>query len=54
MVITTLQTEAMNWLCSEDRLDLMETIDSLRSHGIDHLVSLPQTVVCGDQLSGYV
>ncbi|GJC90452.1 interferon-induced GTP-binding protein Mx [Colletotrichum liriopes] len=30
----------------------MDSIDSLRSQGIDHLVSLPQIIVCGDQSSG--
>ncbi|KAH8768367.1 dynamin family protein [Diaporthe sp. PMI_573] len=30
----------------------MDSIDGLRSEGIDHFVSLPQITVCGDQSSG--
>ncbi|KXJ89924.1 P-loop containing nucleoside triphosphate hydrolase protein [Microdochium bolleyi] len=52
MVITTVQNEALQGLCSQDRLDLMDAIDSLRSEGIDHLISLPQIIVVGDQSSG--
>ncbi|KAJ5471838.1 hypothetical protein N7539_008781, partial [Penicillium diatomitis] len=39
-------------LCSEEQLDLLNSIDTLRSQGIDHYVSLPQIIVCGDQSSG--
>ncbi|KAJ1333083.1 vacuolar protein sorting-associated protein 1 [Microdochium nivale] len=52
MVITTVQNEALQGLCSQDRLDLMDTIDRLRSEGVDHLISLPQIIVVGDQSSG--
>ena len=52
MVLTKFRSEALNGLCSQDRLDLMDSIDSLRSQGIDHFVSLPQIIVCGDQSSG--
>ncbi|KAM0812178.1 putative P-loop containing nucleoside triphosphate hydrolase protein [Seiridium cardinale] len=52
MVLTTFQSEALNGLCSKERLDLMDSIDSLRSQGISHLISLPQIIVCGDQSSG--
>ncbi|KAH7009250.1 P-loop containing nucleoside triphosphate hydrolase protein [Microdochium trichocladiopsis] len=43
MVITTIQKEALQGLCSKDRLDLMDAIDRLRSEGIDHLISLPRS-----------
>jgi GTPase SAR1 family protein len=33
-------------------VQLLDDIDRLRSHGISHLVALPQLVVCGDQSSG--
>jgi GTPase SAR1 family protein len=33
-------------------VQLLDDIDKLRSHGISHLVALPQLVVCGDQSSG--
>ncbi|KAH7016365.1 dynamin family protein [Microdochium trichocladiopsis] len=52
MVITTVQKEALQGLCSGDRLDLMDAIDRLRSRGVDHLISLPQIIVVGDQSSG--
>ncbi|KAI1845364.1 hypothetical protein JX266_008459 [Neoarthrinium moseri] len=52
MVLTTFRSEALNGLCSKQRLDLMDSIDSLRSQGINHFVSLPQIIVCGDQSSG--
>ncbi|KAH8655575.1 dynamin family protein [Xylariales sp. PMI_506] len=52
MLLTTFQSESLNGLCSEDRLDLMDSVDSLRSQGINHFVSLPQIIVCGDQSSG--
>lgn len=46
------QTEALIGLRSKDQLELLNSIDSLRSQGINHYVSLPQIVVCGDQSSG--
>ncbi|KAK6068012.1 dynamin family protein [Seiridium cupressi] len=52
MVLTTFQSEALDGLCSKEHLDLMDSIDSLRSQGISHLISLPQIIVCGDQSSG--
>jgi hypothetical protein len=33
-------------------VQLLDDIDELWSHGISHLVALPQLVVCGDQSSG--
>ncbi|TGO18613.1 hypothetical protein BPAE_0372g00010 [Botrytis paeoniae] len=30
----------------------MDTVDNLRSQGINHYISLPQIIVCGDQSSG--
>ncbi|KAL3422985.1 dynamin family protein [Phlyctema vagabunda] len=52
MVSEPFNTAALNGLCSKDRLDLLDSIDSLRSQGISHYVSLPQIIVCGDQSSG--
>ena len=46
------QTDALNGLCSRDQLDLLDSVDCLRSQGISHYVSLPQIIVCGDQSSG--
>ena len=45
-------TDALNGLCSKDQLDLLDSVDCLRSQGISHYVSLPQIIVCGDQSSG--
>lgn len=52
MVLKSFQTDALNGLCSKDQLDLLDSVDSLRSQGISHYVSLPQIIVCGDQSSG--
>jgi GTPase SAR1 family protein len=52
MVLKPFQTDALNRLCSKDQIDLLDSIDCLRSQGISHYVSLPQVIVCGDQSSG--
>ena len=52
MVLKPFQTDALNGLCSGDQLDLLDSVDCLRSQGISHYVSLPQIIVCGDQSSG--
>jgi GTPase SAR1 family protein len=52
MVLKSFHTDALNKLCTKDQLDLLDSIDSLRSQGISHYVSLPQIIVCGDQSSG--
>lgn len=52
MVLRPFQTDGLGGICSKDQLDLMNSIDSLRSQGINHYVSLPQIIVCGDQSSG--
>lgn len=52
MVLKQLSSEGLDGLCSEEHLHLLNAIDSLRSQGISHYVSLPQIIVCGDQSSG--
>lgn len=52
MLLTNAQHQALNSFCSEDRLQLMDAIDMLRSQGINRFVSLPQIIVCGDQSAG--
>lgn len=52
MVLKGFQTSAMEGLNSAKQLDLLDSIDSLRSQGISHYISLPQIIVCGDQSSG--
>jgi GTPase SAR1 family protein len=52
MVLRPFHTNALEGLCSEDQLDLLDSVDCLRSQGISHYVSLPQIIVCGDQSSG--
>ncbi|KAI2613376.1 P-loop containing nucleoside triphosphate hydrolase protein [Hypoxylon sp. NC1633] len=37
---------------SNDHRDLLDIVDSLRSHGVSHYVDLPQIIVCGSQSSG--
>ena len=46
------QTHGLNEFGSKDQLDLLDSVDFLRSQGISHYVSLPQIIVCGDQSSG--
>lgn len=52
MVLKPFQIDALNGLCSEDQLDLLDSVDCLRSQGISHYVLLLQIIVCGDQSSG--
>ncbi|KAJ5471287.1 hypothetical protein N7530_008644 [Penicillium desertorum] len=52
MILTQFKTEALEGLCTQEQLDLLDSIDTLRSQGISHYVSLPQIIVCGDQSSG--
>ncbi|KAI1329705.1 dynamin family protein [Xylariaceae sp. FL0255] len=51
-MVLSFKTEALNGLCSEDQLELLDAVDQLRLQGIDHYISLPQIIVCGDQSSG--
>ncbi|RYP02423.1 hypothetical protein DL764_005802 [Monosporascus ibericus] len=37
---------------SSNHRDLLDVVDSLRSHGVSHYVDLPQIIVCGSQSSG--
>ena len=52
MMLKNFQTEALESLCNESQLELLDAIDSLRSQGVSYYVSLPQIIVCGDQSSG--
>lgn len=52
MVMKPFNNDILDGLCSQDQLDLLDSVDRLRSQGIDHYVSLPQIIVCGDQSSG--
>ncbi|XWW97906.1 hypothetical protein V2A60_005902 [Cordyceps javanica] len=50
--IKSLTAQGLEQLCSEEQLHLLNAVDSLRSQGISHYISLPQIIVCGDQSSG--
>ncbi|OPB46729.1 Vacuolar sorting protein VPS1 [Trichoderma guizhouense] len=52
MVLTQLASANLEGLCSKEQLELLNTVDSLRSQGVSHYISLPQIIVCGDQSSG--
>ncbi|XRM46529.1 hypothetical protein ABZX51_009561 [Aspergillus tubingensis] len=52
MVLRKFNSDALDSLCTREQLDLLNSIDTLRSQGISHYVSLPQIIVCGDQSSG--
>ncbi|KAI1468997.1 dynamin family protein [Daldinia caldariorum] len=51
-MVLSFNAETLNGLCSEDQLELLDSVDHLRLQGIDHYISLPQIIVCGDQSSG--
>ena len=51
-MVQKLASEGLTKLCSNEQLQLLNAIDSLRSQGIDRYISLPQIIVCGDQSSG--
>ncbi|KAI0909539.1 P-loop containing nucleoside triphosphate hydrolase protein [Ustulina deusta] len=51
-MVVSFNAEVLNGLCSDDQLELLDAVDQLRLHGIDHYISLPQIIVCGDQSSG--
>ncbi|KAL2140436.1 hypothetical protein VTI28DRAFT_3819 [Corynascus sepedonium] len=50
--MVTFASDSLAKLCSEDQLLLLDSIDRLRLQGINHYISLPQIIVCGDQSSG--
>jgi GTPase SAR1 family protein len=52
MESTTVTETTLQTIHHPSDVQLLDDIDKLRSHGISHLVSLPQLVVCGDQSSG--
>ncbi|KAI1134599.1 P-loop containing nucleoside triphosphate hydrolase protein [Hypoxylon sp. FL0543] len=51
-MVLSFNAETLNGLCSKDQLELLDAIDRLRLQGVDHYISLPQIIVCGDQSSG--
>ena len=51
MALRELRTDALEDLCTYEQLELLNSVDSLRSQGISHYVSLPQIIVCEDQSS---
>lgn len=52
MVTKHFHNDALDGLCTDEQLNLLDAIDTLRSQGISHYISLPQIIVCGDQSSG--
>jgi hypothetical protein len=52
MMSSPLEAKALEALRSKGECGLLDAIDTLRSQGIGHYVSLPQLIVCGDQSSG--
>jgi hypothetical protein len=52
MESTTVEENTLQVIHHPSDVQLLDDIDKLRSHGISHLVALPQLVVCGDQSSG--
>ncbi|KAH1798662.1 hypothetical protein KXX36_000720 [Aspergillus fumigatus] len=52
MVLRKLSSPSLEALCSKEQIELLDSIDHLRLQGINHYISLPQIIVCGDQSSG--
>ncbi|KAF5859807.1 hypothetical protein ETB97_002416 [Aspergillus alliaceus] len=52
MVLRHFSTSSLEVLCTEEHLELLDSVDTLRLQGISHYISLPQIIVCGDQSSG--
>ncbi|KAL2173766.1 P-loop containing nucleoside triphosphate hydrolase protein [Thermothelomyces heterothallicus CBS 202.75] len=50
--MVTFASDSLTKLSSKDQLELLDSIDQLRLQGINHYISLPQIIVCGDQSSG--
>ncbi|KAH1338967.1 hypothetical protein KXX67_009422 [Aspergillus fumigatus] len=52
MVLRKLSSPSLEALCSKEQIELLDSIDHLHLQGINHYISLPQIIVCGDQSSG--
>ncbi|KAF7587606.1 hypothetical protein BBP40_007005 [Aspergillus hancockii] len=52
MVLRRFSTSSLEVLSTEEHLELLDSVDTLRLQGISHYISLPQIIVCGDQSSG--
>ncbi|KAE8379587.1 P-loop containing nucleoside triphosphate hydrolase protein [Aspergillus bertholletiae] len=52
MVLRSFSASSLEALCTEEHLELLDSVDTLRRQGINHYISLPQIIVCGDQSSG--
>ncbi|KAL2156650.1 hypothetical protein VTH82DRAFT_1395 [Thermothelomyces myriococcoides] len=50
--MVTFSSGSLTKLSSKDQVELLDSIDQLRLQGINHYISLPQIIVCGDQSSG--
>ncbi|KAH7123533.1 dynamin-1 [Dendryphion nanum] len=46
------ETDSLEQLQSEEQIQLLDAIDTLKSQGVNEFVSLPQLIVCGEQSSG--
>ena len=44
--------ESFDALQTSEQVQILDTVDALRTCGLDGIISLPQLVVCGDQSSG--
>lgn len=47
-LVRSFTAQGLEQLCSKEQLHLLNAVDSLRSQGINHYISLPQIIVCGD------
>ncbi|KAL6408950.1 Interferon-induced GTP-binding protein Mx [Ilyonectria robusta] len=50
--MTEIKSNGLNGLYTQEQQQILDAIDSLASLGIDHHISVPKIVVCGDRSSG--
>ncbi|OQE74303.1 hypothetical protein PENNAL_c0080G01149, partial [Penicillium nalgiovense] len=48
MTLTNFKTDALEGLCTQEQLDLLDAFDTLRSQGISHYISLPQIIIASE------
>ena len=51
-LVEQIAQKTLGLIQSSNHWDLLDIVDSLRSHGVSHYVDLPQIVVCGSQSCG--
>ena len=50
--LSQLGLSALHSLNTDDQIQLLDVVDTLRAQGLSDFAALPQLIVCGDQSSG--